>query len=212
MSRGRFSATAFSPTGFSLAGPSNGRYANMLAQLLPPGRLWRLIPGASILYSLLEASADELDRVHERSEDLITESDPQTATELLPDYEQELALETASSIAERRARVVSRQVARSGYRPADFQSALAPLLGQAVVDVVVIERSRAFAIAIGDAREIFRFFIYRDPTAPGDYFLASAQEQLDLMKPSHTLGYVIESIDFLCDDPFSLCDRDLLGA
>jgi hypothetical protein len=32
------------------------------------------------------------------------------------------------------------------------------------------------------------------------------------MQPDHTVGTVIESIAFKCDDAHSLCDRDLLGA
>jgi len=107
---------------------------------------------------------------------------------------------------------VSKTVQNQGFRPADFQQEMAPLLGQDPADVVVLERSRAVAIAVGDDREIFRFFVYRDPTLPGTYFLSSAQQHIDAMKPDHTVGYVIESINFLCDDPHSLCDRDLLGA
>ena len=45
-----------------------------------------------------------------------------------------------------------------------------------------------------------------------DYFLDAAQELLDDIKPTHTAGHVIESIDALYDDPFTLYDRDLLGA
>jgi hypothetical protein len=63
-----------------------------------------------------------------------------------------------------------------------------------------------------DEREIYRFFIYRDPTLPGTYYLESAQQLLDEMEHSNTLGQVIESVNFLCDDQYSLCDRDLLGA
>jgi hypothetical protein len=245
---------------------------------------------------------------------------------------------------ERRARVVARLVRRQRYRPVDFQAALAPLLVLDPGQVAVIQRTRAFCVAIGDDREIYRFFVYRDPALgafsvidPGEagnqgfevitthgvwpvemrarsgttiaisfvdnanftaatvevhdgqrwtgsawvaepstcgvlvtgndtraivlvslieaaingasqlvqvtpnpsddpansvvmadmgssneiavfppgtatYFLASAQELLDSMAASHTRGHVIESINFLCDDPFSLCDRDLLGA
>lgn len=186
-----------------------GAYQRMQMALLPPGRLWRLV--GSLLSDLFLACADELDRLHTRVGDLLNESDPTHATELLPEYERELDLDAASTIAERRARIVARQVARQRYRPVDFQNALAPLLGQLSEDVVVIERSHATAAAMGDDREIFRFFVYRDPNLPGAYFVGSAQELVDKIKPTHTAGHVIESIDFLCDDPFSLCDRDLLG-
>jgi hypothetical protein len=182
----------------------------MMAALLPPGKLWNLL--SSTLANLLLGCADELARLHGRVNDLLNEMDPATADELLPDYEAELALVPAATIDERRANIVALEVRRQRFRPADFQAALAPLLGLAPADVVIVERTRDFAIAVGDCREIYRFFIYRDPTLPGSYFLASAQAQVERMQPSHTAGTVIESINLLCDDPHSLCDRDVLGA
>jgi hypothetical protein len=187
------------------------QYQRMLAALLPPSRLWRLV-GDSVIRKLLLGSADELERLHGRYLDLLDESIPSDVDELLEEYERELELEAEGTDAERRARVVARYIARQRYRPVDFQLALAPLLGMAAADVVVLETSHAVAVAMGDHREIFRFFIFRDPTEPGTYDVDGAQALIDDIKPSHTQGHVIESIDFLCDDPYSLCDRDLLGA
>ena len=186
-------------------------YARMLRGLLPPGRLWRLI-GGSVLNRLLLGCADELARLDQRVADLLNEADATTATELLPEFERELRLDPAATLDERRARVVARLVRRQRFRPVDFKTALAPLLAQNAADVVVLERTRAFCVAVGDDREIYRFFIYRDPTLPGTYFLPSAQEMVDKMAPSHTAGQVIESINMRYDDPHSLYDRDLLGA
>lgn len=166
----------------------------------------------SLLFTLFAANADELGRLEARTTDLLNEADPTTAVELLPDYEAELELPSTGTNAERQARIVARLIARQRYRPVDFQTALAPLLAQLPANVVVLERTAAFAASIGDVREIFSFFIYRDPTLPGTYFLASAQALVTAIKPSHTIGTVIESISFLCDDAHSLCDRDLLGA
>jgi hypothetical protein len=186
-------------------------YSHMMTALLPPGRVWRLLVGTN-LSNLFDACADELARVDARANDLLDESDPRTADELLPEYERELELEPTGTDDERRARVVAHLVARQRYRPVDFQTALAPLLGQDPEDIVVIERTHAFAASTGDVREIFRFFIYRDPDEPGAYFIASAQALVDKIKPTHTAGHVIESIDALYDDPFSLYDRDVMGA
>lgn len=188
----------------------SGKYARMLTALLPPGKLWRMI--GSTLSNLFEACAVELARVEARVLNLFDEADPRTAVELLPEYERDLDLSSDGTTDQRRARIVARLVARQRFRPVDFQNALAQLLGQDPEDVVVLERTHADAVALGDAREIFRFFIYRDPALPGSYYIDSAQEVVDQIKPSHTIGYVIESLDFLCDDPHSLCDRDLLGA
>lgn len=185
-------------------------YARMMRALLPPGRAWRGDWDGIIAGALLGA-AEELVRVGARAQALLTESDPRDADELLPEYEADLALASTGTIDERRARVVAHLLRRQRVRPADYQKALAPLLGQAPGDVVVIERSRADAIAVGDDREIYRFLIYRDPDLPGSYDIESAQALVDKMAHSHTKGHVIESIDMLCDDPLSLCDRDLLG-
>lgn len=184
-------------------------FARMFKALLPPG-VWRL-DADSFLSLVFLAGGDELERIDGRGADLIEESDPRTAVELLPDYERVLALASDGTEAERQARVVAQLIRRNRFRPADFQLALAALLGQDVEDVVVIEHSRAFAIAVGDDREIYNFYIYRDPGLPGTYDLDAAQSLVDSMKPTHTRGNVIESIDFLCDDPANLCDRDLLG-
>lgn len=186
-------------------------YARMMAALLPPGKLWRL-DADSYLSKLLDGAADELGRLDERADDLLRESIPTDALELLPEYERELGLPSTGTDDERLARVVALTVTRQRFRPADFRVGLALLLGQSAVDVVVIERSRASAIAMADDPAIFRFFVYRNPALPGTYYLASAQAFIDAIKPSHTVGQVIESIAMICDDPFSLCDRDLLGA
>jgi uncharacterized protein YmfQ (DUF2313 family) len=191
-------------------GLSAAAFARMLLQLLPPGR-WNRDPDA-VMASVALASADELERLDARSHDLIDESIPSSTDELLPEWEQLFELEPEGLEDERRARVVARIVARGRVRPVDFQVALAPLLGQAAEDVVVMERTRAFAISIGDDQEIYRFFIYRDPTEPGTADIEAAQTLLDDMAQSHTKGHVIESIDFRTEDPFSLTDRDLLGA
>lgn len=188
---------------------TSSAYARMLTAFLPPGKLWRLV--SSVLSKLFLGCADELGRLDARVGDMLNEADPSTATELLAEYERELDLDAAATIEERRARIVALLLRRQRFRPVDFQAALAALLAQDAAAVVIIERTRAQVIAIGDDREIFRFFVYRDPTLPGTYFLASAQDVIDKMKPSHTVGQVIESINFTVDDPRSIVDRDRLA-
>jgi uncharacterized protein YmfQ (DUF2313 family) len=185
-------------------------YARMMESLLPPGRAWRLI-GQSFLHKVFMACADELGRLDQRMRDLLDEADPLTVDELLPEQEAELALPSDGTLAERRARVVARLVARQRYRPADFQTSLSPLLGLAAADIKVLERTHAMASSMRDDREIFEFFVYRDPTLPGTYYLTSAQALVDTIAASHTQGYVIESIDACCDDDLSHCDADLVG-
>lgn len=186
-------------------------YARMLKALLPPGRLWRLDPDSNLSLLLL-ACGDELERVDGRGWDLLEESDPSTATELLEDFERVLGLPSDGTLAERRSAVVGRLIRRQRFRPVDFANALASSLGQDPADVDVRERTAAWASSVGEPEEIFRFFVYRDPDLPGTYDVEGAQAIVDLIKPSHTIGHVIESIDFRCNEPTSLCNRDLLGA
>jgi hypothetical protein len=56
-------------------------YASMLINLLPPGKVWRLVE--SQLRNLFIGSGDELARVHARVDDLLAESVPTTLDELL---------------------------------------------------------------------------------------------------------------------------------
>lgn len=177
--------------------------------LLPPGKLWRMV--ASTLADFLLACAQELARVDARADALIEEADPRTTTELLPDFELDLGLIASGTLADRRARVIALLLRRQRVRNVDYQQALAPLLQQLPADVVVIETSRAQAIAVADDREIYRFFVYRNPALPGTADLVAAQALVDQMSHSHTSGHVIESISFLCDSALSLCERDRLG-
>lgn len=187
-------------------------YARMMKHLLPPGRVWRLDP-ASIVSLALLAAGDELERVSGRAADMVEEADPQTTTELIADFESELSITPASgaTLQERRDIVVALLTRRQRFRPADVKTALAPMLDLAVADIDVIETSRAQAIAVGVDEEIYRFHVYRDPALAGTADIDAAQTELDAIAHSHTKGTVCESIDFLCDDPYSLCDRDLLG-
>lgn len=204
------SASGNASVGVASIAPSS--YAGMLAQLLAPGRLWRFV--GSLLNTLFTACADELGRLDARTADLLNEADPSTAVETLPDYESELAITPGltDTNAQRQARIVARLVARQRYRPVDFQTALASILGQLAANVVVLERTPAFALSIKNVREIFRFYIYRDPTLPGTYSVTDAQALVDKIKPSHTIGKVIESTAAKYQDPHSLYNRDLLGA
>lgn len=207
-----FQADAFQGDAFDAGSIGPNAYTRMMIALFPPGKVWRWISGT--LVNLIAGCADELGRLEARTTNLLNEADPTTAVELLPDYETELGIVpgVSDTNAQRQARIVARLVARQRYRPTDFQTALAPLLAQLPANVVVLERTPAFAASIGDAREIFNFFIYRDPTLPGAYFLADAQAIVTAIKPSNTIGTVIESTSMLYDDPHSLYDRDLLGA
>lgn len=62
------------------------QYLAQLQALMPPGAAWTREPDAN-LTRLLAAIAEEFARVDKRAEELLTESDPYTTSELLPDWE-----------------------------------------------------------------------------------------------------------------------------
>ncbi len=77
---------------------------------------------------------------------------------------------------------------------------------------VELHEYRADQIPDGDPERIFWAFVHRDPDDAGAYDLAGAQRICDRVKWGHSQIIVGESDCFLCDDSFSLTDRDILGA
>lgn len=187
-------------------------YSRMMAALLPRGR--RLWPEAlgGVTGAVIEACAESLARLDARAAVLLREIDPATATELLAEHEDEFGVAgLGGTVDERRARVVSVQIRRQGYRPADIIEAIAPFFpGETIDPDALIEIDHVLAAAIGDPREVFRFFVVAPSV--GSAHLASAQSTVDDIAASHTIGHVIERTAAIYDDPHSLYDRDTVGA
>jgi len=118
-------------------------YRDQLVALLPPGAAWITEPG-STRWQLLTALAAELARIDARAADLREEADPRDTAELLPDWERVAGLPDpcagqASTLAERRQRLVRALTARGGQSRAYFIG-VAAKLGFAVT----IEEFRPF--------------------------------------------------------------------
>jgi hypothetical protein len=62
-----------------------------------------------------------------------------------------------------------------------------------------------------DAGQIYNFYAYRDPDLDGDPDITEAQRLFRRTALAQMWSFVIESLDFACDDEHSLCDRDPLG-
>lgn len=111
-------------------------YGRMLKHLLPPGKLWILTPD-SWLSKWLTAIGDELVRASDRATDLLAESLPDTATEMVPDWERVLGLpdervtEIPGTTAERRLAITQKFISKGGQNPAFF-IALAAACGYTV--------------------------------------------------------------------------------
>lgn len=101
-------------------GLSAESYARHLRQLLPQGRLWYLDEGSALRQWLL-GLADELARVDQRVLDLLRESDPRQAVELLAEWERVYGLSGTGTTAQRQAALAAAVGAKGGQTPAYFE-------------------------------------------------------------------------------------------
>lgn len=57
-------------------------------------------------------------------------------------------------------------------------------------------------------RDVYRWFLYRNPAEFGVADIPGAQSVVNRLKPAHTIGHVVESKVFICDSATDLCDRE----
>ncbi|MDM4768677.1 putative phage tail protein [Solimonas sp. SE-A11] len=92
--------------------------ARQLAKLLPQGAAWTRASDAW-LGKVVLATGDELERVYERATKLLDEAHPESADEMLEDWEHELGLPSiciteAQSLADRRAAIAAKRLQVGG--------------------------------------------------------------------------------------------------
>lgn len=110
---------------------TSGDYLYVLLALKPRGWLWDTVPDG-VLVQVLGALADALARVDQRGDALLTEMDPRTTYELLPEWERALGLPDpcageALSVADRQAAVVARLTGVGGQSIAYLKQQIAAL-------------------------------------------------------------------------------------
>lgn len=128
-------------------------YARLLKSLLPRGKLWE-ISDQSHFKKMLEGSAIELARLHERALVLIKEADPRTTVELLNEWETVTGLpdpcvNLTQTLQQRRLAVVEKLTRIASLSPAYYIS-VAKALGY---DITITE-FKAFRVGssqMGDA-------------------------------------------------------------
>jgi uncharacterized protein YmfQ (DUF2313 family) len=108
-----------------------GDYLQHLQELLPRGPAWPRDDEA-VTTRMLAAVAAELARVDLRVDNLIAEADPRTTIEMLADWERlfglpDECLPEASTVAERRGRLVQKMVFQGGQSGQFFIDFLAAL-------------------------------------------------------------------------------------
>lgn len=101
-----------------------GEYAQLLGRLLPRGRIWQARTGGEV-EDVNEASGVELNRAHDRAVDLLDESDPRTADEMLDAWERVAGLPdpnapAPATTADRQAALHAKVTATGGQSPAYY--------------------------------------------------------------------------------------------
>lgn len=109
------------------------QYRHLLQQFLPPGAAWPRELDAN-LTKLLTGFAVGMSRVHNRSLELIDESDPRTTDEMLSDWERVASLPTACLSAldqtvEERRLTLHAHITSGGGQSTPFFTSLATALG-----------------------------------------------------------------------------------
>jgi uncharacterized protein YmfQ (DUF2313 family) len=193
-----------------LSGFTAQQYAGQLVALLPFGPAWpRSTPGAALV-GLMNGWADEFGRLDARAHQLLDETDPRTAYELLSEWENVLGLPDpctamATSIGARQAACWRKLAYQAGQTPA-FYIALAASVGFAIEihefdpDVDDFDGSLTALIAGGEYRYVWRvhvlnagdftYFLAGDPVGG---LLRDGDAAVDLecilthAKPAHTL-------------------------
>lgn len=190
----------------------------LLVDLSPSG--WNLDEGSTLRLDLAVVG-DGLDLLDGQAVELLDEVLPDRAADLLTSWERVYDLHPPAGRSDAD-RLLAIQVARKtvpAFTPAWMAARAEELLGTAVTLV------EPFAFRCDDATSLcdtvhdvvdgaFMAFITFSETAAraaGSTTRREVDELLGRMKPAHTIVRV-ECSDFLTDDPWSLCDLDLLGA
>ncbi len=194
-------------------------HLDLLLRLHPRGRAWSLDP-AMAPYQELEAWGEVLDAQDAQVNALLDEAVPDRASSLLGRWEALFDLHPRSGLseAERRRRVLARMAYLPDTRPVTIEDILEAFTS---LDVAIVEPG---AFRCDDAGSVcdepddvldgaWVWWVEVDETAAraGDVTRLELEQELQRIKPAHTVAYV-RCDDFLTDDPWSLCDRDLLGA
>ena len=148
-------------------------YAEQLLSLLPRGRAWSREPGSGIA-NLVTGLAAEYARIDGRGEALLIESDPRSATELLPEWERLLGLPDectvpSATLAARRRAAHFKLTGVSGLDVAAIEAAAEALGYTVTIDELDEVRAQGVSgIDVSGGRWRFVWWITVD--APVEYF------------------------------------------
>jgi uncharacterized protein YmfQ (DUF2313 family) len=158
----------------------------------------------------LRAIGAALATAHDRFDEVLDEMFVQHAAQLLARWEDVLAATT-----ERNAATATRQATLTAHRRTSGGSTALRLLTaiRAIDSTATLLTTAATSLTLATAREVFR---WRVVLAASVFDNATSKARIEAivakMKPAHTRCVLaVSDGPFLCDDPGSLTDRDLLA-
>jgi uncharacterized protein YmfQ (DUF2313 family) len=169
-------------------------YLRMFQSLLPKGKAWNRAAD-SVLTQFLYGSSDEFSRLDERSEDLQSERDTRTTSELLTEHETDLGLpddcsDAAATITERRIDAHARLLAL-GQQDKQYFIDLAESLGYEITITEYTPFWCGLGVAgnpCGDQEVIFVWTVNTTYGAETIYFTAGSSQAGDPLVKIPTLG------------------------
>lgn len=199
--------------------PIDRQHLDLLIRLHPRGRAWSMDPELAP-FQELAAWAEVLDAQDAQVDALVNELLPDRAVALLPRWEALYDLHRTSglTLGARRRRLQVRLRYQPDSRPATIEGILSTLME---LPVSVVEPG---AFRCDDASSLcdastdvldgaFGWWAEVDEAGArlGDVSRTELEHEIQRLAPAHTVA-VLRCDDFRCDDPWSITDRDLLGA
>lgn len=165
-------------------------YKTQLIALLPPGVMWPAVQTSSTFINLLDALAEELARIDARVHNLMDEVYPDTAVEMLPDWERVAGLPDKctgelSTLQQRHSALISvLSIERSLSRA--FYISIAARLGF----VVTITELPNFVWQVNAVLDTNAVYFRVNVSVTGDPLVQSLNNLLECamnkLKPAHT--------------------------
>ena len=126
-------------------------YKSQIRSLLPRGKVFSFVPG-NLLDKLIEGVAYELERIDDRADVLLSESDPRGTSELIDEWEEMLGLpgecgSLATTLQDRRNQIISK-LTQTGNMSKAFYVKLAQRLGYSV-SISDVYLNEPFRVGVG---------------------------------------------------------------
>ena len=185
---------------------------------LAPAGCWELDEGSNVRLDLSVIAAP-LDAVETAEQDLVTESRPQDASALLSRWETLYRLRAGTFTEDQRVdRLVARVQAVPSFTPVALEAAAEAFTGIAMslYEPHGFRCDSAGSVCdnaddLIDGGLVFVLDIDWDAAVAGGLRRTELQAFIAPLQPAHVVS-LIRLNDFHTDDPYSLTDRDLLGA